>query len=106
MPVVDVVCGVGNDRAAALQPTQRRFHELRHVVTNLAVLDFETPDGRLRVRSLHPGVSAEEVIAATGFEIACAADVATTRLPTADELALLNQIDPNGLRYKEVPDPA
>lgn len=106
VPSVDVVCGVGNDRAAALQPAQRRFHQLRHVVTNLAVLDFETPDGRLRVRSLHPGVSAETVSAATGFEISCAADVATTRLPTDAELALLAEIDPNGLRYKEVPDPS
>ena len=31
-----------------------RFHELRRVVTNLGVLDFETPDHRMRLRSRAP----------------------------------------------------
>ena len=51
-----------------------RFHELRRVVTNLGVLDFETPDHRMRLRSVHPGVTVDEVVAATGFELAIAAD--------------------------------
>src|SRR6185312_11506682 len=50
---VDMVCGVGNDRAAEGPPSGRRFHELRGVVTDLAVLDFRT-DGTLRLRSTHP----------------------------------------------------
>ena len=37
---VDVVCGVGYDRAAELGPDAARFHEIRRVVTDLAVLDF------------------------------------------------------------------
>ena len=52
---VDTVCGVGYDRAAALGEQAARFHEIRFVVTNLAVLDFETPDHRMRLRSVHPG---------------------------------------------------
>ena len=52
---VDVVCGVGYDRAAALGPVASRFHEIRRVVTNLGVFDFETPDHRMRLRSVHPG---------------------------------------------------
>ena len=40
IPAVDVVTGVGYDRAAELSPAQRRFHEIRRVVTDLAVLDF------------------------------------------------------------------
>ena len=35
---VDVVCGVGYDRAARLSEADRRFHEIRRVVTNLGVL--------------------------------------------------------------------
>ena len=36
----DMVSGIGYDRAAGLGPAAARFHELRTVVTNLAVLDF------------------------------------------------------------------
>jgi len=103
---VDVVCGVGYDRAAELGPVASRFHEIRHVVTNLCVLDFETPDHRMRLRSVHPGVSVDEVVAATGFELVVPDDVPTSRLPTPDELHLIREvIDPRGLREREVPDP-
>ncbi|HMC71543.1 MAG TPA: CoA-transferase, partial [Mycobacteriales bacterium] len=104
VPQVDVVTGVGYDRAAAAGPAATRFHALRHVVTNLAVLDFETPEHRMRLRSLHPGVSVADVVEATGFELDLPARPPTTRVPTDDELALLEQIDPAGERYREVPD--
>ena len=98
---VDTVTGVGYDRADGLQ-----FHEIRYVVTNLAVLDFETPDHRMRVKSLHPGVSAAEVQEATGFELVIPDDVPTSREPSDDELRLLYEvIDPKNLRSKEVPEP-
>jgi acyl CoA:acetate/3-ketoacid CoA transferase beta subunit len=102
---VDAVCGVGYDRAAALGPSAARFHEIRRVVTNLAVLDFETSDHRMRVRSVHPGVTVDEVQAATGFELVVPDDVPTSRLPTPDELELIaTVIDPTGARLQEVPD--
>lgn len=102
---VDVVSGVGYDRAAALG-TAGRFHEIRRVVTNLGVLDFETPDRRMRLREVQPGVTVDEVVAATGFELAIAAEVTETRAPTPDELALIREvIDPAALREQEVPDP-
>lgn len=104
---VDVVCGIGYDRAAELGPTSSRFHEIRRVVSNLGVFDFETPNHSMRVRSLHPGVTADEVVAATGFSLVFPDDVPTTRLPTPDELRLLDEvIDPAGTRHREVPDPA
>jgi acyl CoA:acetate/3-ketoacid CoA transferase beta subunit len=102
---VDVVTGVGYDRAAAAAgAAATRFHALRHVVTNLAVLDFETAEHRMRLRSVHPGVAVADVVEATGFELVVPADVPTTRLPTQAELALLARIDPDGERYREVPD--
>ena len=104
---VDVVTGIGYDRAAALGPAGSRFHEIRRVVSNLGVFDFETPDHRMRLRSVHPGVTVEEIVAATGFELVIPDDVPTSRLPTPNELALLDQvIDPAGTRTREVPDPA
>jgi acyl CoA:acetate/3-ketoacid CoA transferase beta subunit len=103
---VDTVCGVGYDRAAQLGERERRFHEIRYVVTNLAVLDFDTPDHRMRLRSVHPGVTIAEVQEATGFELVVPDDVPQSRLPTPDELELIaTVIDPTGERLKEVPNP-
>jgi acyl CoA:acetate/3-ketoacid CoA transferase beta subunit len=103
VPKVDVVSGVGYDRAAALGPVASRFHALRRVVTNLAVLDFETPDHAMRLRSLHPGVTADAVVAATGFPLVIPAAVETTRAPTAEELRLIREVlDPEGLARKEL----
>jgi acyl CoA:acetate/3-ketoacid CoA transferase beta subunit len=100
---VDVVSGVGNDRAAKLG-AGARFHEIRRVVSNLAVFDFHTADRSMRVASLHPGVTLEDVRAATSFPLAAGADVATTRTPSDEELRLIRQVlDPAGLRDREVP---
>jgi acyl CoA:acetate/3-ketoacid CoA transferase beta subunit len=100
---VDVVSGVGYARAAAAGPGATRFHDVRVVVSNLGVFDFATPDRHLRVRSIHPGVTAEELQTATGFDLAIADDVATSRLPTDEELHLLRQVlDPRALRDREI----
>ncbi len=100
---VDVVCGVGYDRAAALGPVSSRFHSIPRVVSNLGVFDFETPERRMRLRSLHPGVSLEDVVESTGFELAIPGDVPETRSPTAEELHLLREhIDPQGLGMREL----
>lgn len=103
---VDVVCGVGYDRARELGEVAGRFHEIRRVVSNLGVFDFETPDNRMRVRSVHPGATLDEIVAATGFELVVPDDVVESRLPTDDELHLLREvIDPRALREREVPNP-
>ena len=107
VPAVDVVSGVGYDRASALGADAARFHELGCVVTNLCVLDFASPDHRMRLRSVHPGVSVDDVVAATGFELTIDGDVPESRLPTDDELHWIRDvIDPNGLGEEEVPTPA
>jgi acyl CoA:acetate/3-ketoacid CoA transferase beta subunit len=97
---VDFASGVGYDRAVA---AAGRFHDLFRVVTNLAVLDFATPDHAMRIASVHPGVTVDQVQAETGFPLV-ADDVATTREPTDEELKLLREVlDPKGYREKEVP---
>jgi acyl CoA:acetate/3-ketoacid CoA transferase beta subunit len=100
---VDMVCGVGYDRAAALGGRAAAWHELRLVVTDKAVLDFATPDRSMRLRSVHPGVSVAEVRRLTGFELAVPADVPETRLPGPLELELIRgRLDPDGLREREL----
>jgi acyl CoA:acetate/3-ketoacid CoA transferase beta subunit len=100
---VDMVSGIGYDRAASLGEWVAAHHRLPRVVTNLAVLDFETPDHRMRLRSVHPGVTADQVHEATGFDLAVADDLHESRPPTTDELAAIERIDPAGLRHREVP---
>ncbi|HVN38519.1 MAG TPA: CoA-transferase [Myxococcota bacterium] len=100
---VDVVSGFGYDRAAKLGPVTARFHDVRRVVSNLGVFDFATPDHAMRVVSLHPGVTRDEVVASTGFALAIAADVATTREPSREELRWIRDvIDPESARDSEV----
>ncbi|MEY9845524.1 CoA-transferase subunit beta [Streptacidiphilus sp. MAP5-3] len=100
---VDMVCGVGYDRAAAAGPAASRFHEIRRVVSDLGVFDFETPDRTMRLRSLHPGVSVEQVQAATAFPLVVPDEVPATREPTEAELHLIREvIDPKRLRDREV----
>ncbi len=101
---VDMVSGVGYDRAAAAGPSATRFHEIRRVVSNLGVFDFGTSDRTMRLVSVHPGVTVDEVRDATGFPLVIDGTVAQTRLPSADELRLIRTIiDPRGRRAAEVP---
>jgi acyl CoA:acetate/3-ketoacid CoA transferase beta subunit len=103
VPRVDMVSGVGYDRAAQLSGPAAAFHELRLVVTNRAVLDFGGPGHAMRLRSVHPGTSVAEVQELTGFELALPAEVPVTRVPAPGELALIRErLDPAGLREREL----
>lgn len=97
---VDMVSGVGNDRA---RDVSLEFHHLGVIVTNLAVLDYAA-DGTMKVVSIHPGVDPQTVLDSTGFPI----DVEgapLTRVPDAEELRLIRDVlDPGGNRTREVAD--
>jgi acyl CoA:acetate/3-ketoacid CoA transferase beta subunit len=100
---VDMVCGVGYDRAAAAGPGATRFHRIPRVVSDLGVFDFATPDHAMRLASLHPGVTVEQVQEATGFALHVPEEVPSTREPTSEELELIRSvIDPDGARRREV----
>jgi len=87
---VDMVSGLGYDRALAVGA---RFHEIRRVITDKAVLDFESPDRGMRVRSLHPGVTLAEVLDLTGFKLHVPEQLPTTRAPTEQELSLIRRME-------------
>ncbi len=103
---VDVVSGVGPKRARAAGRAASRYNDIHRVVSNLAVLDLRGPDDTLRLLSVHPGVTLDEVREASGCDLHVDADgpVPETRLPTTEELILVNEVlDPTGMRFKEVP---
>ncbi len=96
---VDMASGVGYDPRRWAPGVRQDFRDLRLVVTNLAVLDFQGSAHAMRIRSVHPGVSVDDVRRQTGFELAVAADVAETLAPTAAQLRLIREVlDPNNLR--------
>jgi acyl CoA:acetate/3-ketoacid CoA transferase beta subunit len=86
-----------------LGPVASRFHEIRRVVSNLGVFDFESPDHRMRLRSVHPGVSIDDIVQNTAFELVIPPDTPQTRAPTDEELRVIREIiDPNGIGNKEI----
>ena len=61
----------------------------QYCVTPLCVMDFTEDKKRMRLCSVHPGVSADEVQANTGFPLVIPDHVPTSDLPTAEELDVL-----------------
>ena len=105
---VDIVSGVGPKRAKESGPAAARHNDIHRIVSNLGVFDVGGPDDTLRLLSVHPGVTVQEVREASGCEIHLGApdgqDVPTTREPTTDELVLIREVlDPKALRHREVP---
>ena len=67
----------------------------RMVITDLCVFGFDEKSERVKLSSLHPGVTAEEVKENTGFEVEIPKGLKTTPVPTSEELHLLREeIDP------------
>jgi glutaconate CoA-transferase subunit B len=96
---VDYVCSVGYNPARWPGGIMPKWLDLRLIVTNLAVLDFRGPEHAMRVVSLHPGVSFDEVQDNTGFALARAAKIEETPAPSAEQLRLIREtLDPHGIR--------
>jgi glutaconate CoA-transferase subunit B len=67
------------------------------VVTDLGIFGFEEHSKRMQLLSLHPGATADQVQANTGFELLVATDLEITHPPTERELAVLRHLDPDRL---------
>ena len=69
----------------------------KYCVTPMCVMDFTEDEKRMRLRSVHPGVSVDEVQTHTGFALVTPDLVPTTELPTAEELHVLRtRVDRTG----------
>ena len=86
--------GPGAREAAGLPPGNGPYK----VITDLAVLGFDETTKRMRVESLHPGVTLQAVHDHTGFELLVREPLETTPEPPTDWLRILrDEVDP--LRY-------
>lgn len=66
------------------------------VITTLGVYRFDARSAEMVLASYHPGQSVETLRAATGWNLAVAPDVRETPTPTADELQIVRECDPEG----------
>jgi glutaconate CoA-transferase subunit B len=67
------------------------------VVTDLAILGFDSQSHNMKVIALHPGVEMDEVQDKTGFELMVSQDITHTEPPRLDELKVLRELDPERL---------
>lgn len=68
------------------------------VITDLGEYDFDPQTGEMRLVSMHPGVTLDDIRANTGWEMKLADDVRVTPEPTAEELRLIREeLDPAGI---------
>lgn len=96
---VDMVASVGyNPARLARGWSLEETTDIRYVFTNLCVMDFGGPEHQVRLVSVHPGVTPEQVQAATGFPLHIPAEVPVTADPSSEQLALLATLDPHNLR--------
>lgn len=83
--------GPGAREAAGLPPGTGPAY----VVSTMALMDFDPDSCRMRLKALYPGVTVEEVVASTNFELLMPASLEAVQAPGAEELRLLREeIDP------------
>lgn len=69
------------------------------VITSAGVYDFESESKRMRIKTLHPGVSPELAQLATGFELLKpSGEIPVTPVPTREVIEILRrEVDPRGV---------
>ncbi|MBW2060886.1 MAG: hypothetical protein JRI95_04900 [Deltaproteobacteria bacterium] len=73
----------------------------KYCITPLCIMDFDEETKHMRLKSVHPGVTVDNVLQNTGFDLVVPEGVETTPEPEDDELDILrNRIDPKGLLRK------
>lgn len=96
VPELDFVSGLGHS------PHRKLGRGPRYLVSDLGQFDFEPESGRMRLITLHAGISLSRLKAKTGFELIIPDTIPETPPPTTEELSILrNQIDPLGIRQLE-----
>jgi len=86
--------GPGAREKAGLPPGNGPYK----VISTLALMGYDPSSKRMKVESLHPGASKQDVIDNTGFEMLFAESIPITLEPTDEELHVLREeVDPEGI---------
>jgi glutaconate CoA-transferase subunit B len=90
--------GFGDGSAALREKLKLPGRGPRYCITPLCVFDFAPDTRRMRICSLHPGVTVEQVMDNTGFEPEIHDRLLETEPPSTRELETLRRrVDPEGL---------
>lgn len=100
----DMVGSIGYNPARLPKGYQLDDIDIRLVITDLCVMDWQGPSHMLQLRSLHPGVTVEQVLENTGFEIHVPENIPVTTAPTEEQLQIIAQLDPKNVRAKQIKD--
>lgn len=100
----DVVASIGYNPDRLPKGYSLDEIDIRLVVTHLCVMDWNGPGHQLRLLSTHPGVSVEQVLENTGFEVFVDGDIPVTAAPTRAQLDVIRQLDPHNLRARQLKD--
>ncbi|OPL10174.1 MAG: 3-oxoacid CoA-transferase [Firmicutes bacterium ML8_F2] len=83
--------GPGAREEAGLPPGSGPYK----VITNLCVIGFDDQSKRMKVESIHPGRTREEIIENTGFELLWVDELEESEPPRKEELSILrDEVDP------------
>jgi len=69
------------------------FGKVWKVVTDLAIMSFNER-GEMFLEAIHSGISTDEIVNNTGFDLVIPPNVKVVEPPTAEELQTLSQLDP------------
>ncbi len=72
------------------------------VISNLAVMDFHPESKKMRLKSVHPGITVDKIQDSTGFELLMPdGAIPETRPPTKAQVKLIREvIDPDEMRKR------
>lgn len=100
----DIVCSIGYNPERLGKGRSLDEVDVRFCITDLCVLDWQGPNHMPRIRSLHPGVSVQQVLDNTGFELHVPENIPATTAPTQEQLDIMAQLDPLNVRAKQIKD--
>ena len=94
---IDFISGVGYG------PERRegvvKYGGVNKIFTNLCVLDIDEKTKQLRLKSVHKGITVDQMKENTSFELIMPDPVPETPPPTLEEIKMLREIiDPAGIR--------
>lgn len=78
--------------------------DIRRIITDLCVMDFGGPNHSVRLVSVHPGISVQQVVDNTGFEVVVPDEVPVTAAPSAEQLTIIAAMDPHNQRAMQIRD--
>ncbi len=95
---VSFITSPGYIRGAGDRPAAGLTGGPHRVITDKAIFDFEPESKRMRLLSIHPGTTLEEVLGEMSFEPIVPSQIQYTEPPTPEEVRLIREeIDPEGI---------